>query len=588
MKDGVLRDIYRLRILFLPKDKLRFAALFLLMLVASVLEAIGIGIIPAFVSFLLRPDTLQEMPWLGEWTAQLPSTPTASLMITGSLALLVFMASKSVVQGLTYYSQCRLTNRLQVRVSCRMFETYQAAPYEWLLQRSSSELQRNILVDVSQVINGIVMPVLDVIMAMLMGFCIAIAMILSTTEVTLIGAFLTGLGVVAVVRAFRARLDQAGVVAREETSTIIEAIQHGFGALVDARIAGRHHYLLGRFRKALTMQARMLTRRTTITYITPLAIEVIAMAGLLIVFLLISIRAETVTDSIPTMTLLAVATIRLKQIATRVAAKVNMINTSRPSIPTLLHDVHTLNSLRTRRRARHKDTAEMAGSFEQLAIENVVYTYPNAAAPAVRDVTLTIRRGESIGFAGETGGGKSTLIGLMLGLLEPQSGSIRVNGADIFAHLDAWYRQLAYVPQTIFLLDDSIRANIAFGIPPDEIDRDQLAIAVEAAQLTRFVEELPNGLDSLVGERGVRVSGGQRQRIGLARALFLDPEVLILDEATSALDSTTEEAVMKAVCALRPEMTRIMIAHRLTSLEGCDRLYHVDGGRLTGQEPGPR
>jgi ATP-binding cassette subfamily C protein len=223
------------------------------------------------------------------------------------------------------------------------------------------------------------------------------------------------------------------------------------------------------------------------------------------------------------------------------------------------------------------------GGFERLELNDVVYTYPNVEDPAVNGVSLELKRSESIAFVGTTGCGKSTLVNLILGLLEPQSGAIRVNGSDIFSKLPAWRHFLGYIPQTIFLLDDSIRANIAFGIPPDEVSEEQLRLSLKSACLDMFVESLSEGIDTIVGERGVRLSGGQRQRIGIARALYFDPEVLVMDEATSALDNKTEAEVMQAIQNLKKGRTLIMVAHRLSTVEDCDRLYYLQKGELIAQ-----
>jgi ABC-type multidrug transport system fused ATPase/permease subunit len=217
----------------------------------------------------------------------------------------------------------------------------------------------------------------------------------------------------------------------------------------------------------------------------------------------------------------------------------------------------------------------------EIALCAIGFTYPAAAAPAIRDVSLVIRKGESVGFVGTSGSGKSTLVDVLLGLLEPQIGSVKVDGQDIRLHIRAWQDRIGYVPQSIYLTDDTLRRNIAFGLAEGQIDDSAVARAIKAAQLEELVAALPNGLESVVGERGVRLSGGQRQRIGIARALYNNPAVLVLDEATSALDIVTEQEVMQAVMALQRSKTILIVAHRLSTLEKCDRLYRLENGRVS-------
>jgi len=584
MKNTLFTDISKLRILFFQKDKLRFAVLFILMFSGSFLEAVGIGIIPGFVAFLMKPSNLSKVSWLGEWTASLPDTPTLKLMIVASLLLIGFMVVKALFLSFVYYMQNRIVSGFRVRLSCRMFKAYQSAPYEWLLQRGTAELQRNILNDTNQVIIGIIMPVLDLVMAFFMVVFILIAMLLSTSPITLLGAIITGGGVVLVIRVFRKKLDNVGEVLRAEGKTIVQSIQQGFGALVDSRLTNSEGYLAECFRRSIALQAKMQITRGSIMKSTPLVIETVALAGLLLIFLIIIGDSGSFLDAIPVMSVLGVATIRLKQVAGRTASQFNALNASRAYIPNLIQDICMLDKLEQARRERSKvASSETIGAFKVLTLDQVTYAYPNTEVAAVHEISLELKRGESIAFVGSTGCGKSTLANLILGLLEPGAGSITVNGKDIFCYLDGWYRHLGYIPQSIFLLDDTIRSNVAFGVAEDRVDDRQLALALESARLNDFIESLPEGLDTVVGERGVRLSGGQRQRIGIARALYFNPEVLVMDEATSALDNKTEAEVMEAIQNLKVGRTLIMIAHRMSTVEACDRLYYFDAGKLIEQ-----
>jgi ABC-type multidrug transport system fused ATPase/permease subunit len=275
--------------------------------------------------------------------------------------------------------------------------------------------------------------------------------------------------------------------------------------------------------------------------------------------------------------LFAAAAFRIMPSVNRVLGAVQSLRYGLPVIDVLHAE---LNLVTPKVAAPQSPAAPFCASLE---LSQITYTYPLAAEPALKDISLTIRVGESVGFIGESGAGKSTLVDILLGLLNSDMGNVRVDGQDIQSNLRNWQDQIGYVPQLIFLTDDTLRRNVAYGLPAEQIDEAAVWRSISSAQLEQFVNELPLGLDTLVGERGVRLSGGQRQRIGIARALYHNPAVLVLDEATSALDVTTERGVMDAVRSLRGGKTLIIVAHRLSTLEHCDHLFRLKRGRLVAE-----
>jgi len=311
----------------------------------------------------------------------------------------------------------------------------------------------------------------------------------------------------------------------------------------------------------------------------PLAIETIATFGMLFVLYLLFQTTESLGQVLPVIAMLGVATMRLKQTTTAVSTAVGQMNSTRAFIPGIVKDLEELRAIQ--RAVKTKSAkAEDIGGFSDLELENVSYKYPNTDCHALRNVSLTFKRGQSIAFVGSTGCGKSTLVNVLLGLLEPQEGKVLVNKQDIFSSLVSWRAHLGYIPQSIYLLDDTIRANIAFGVPGEDIDEKTLWSAIQSANLDSFITSLPDGVDTEVGENGARLSGGQQQRLGIARALYFNPDVLIMDEATSALDNNTEKEVMQAIQNLKKNRTLIMIAHRLSTVEDCDCLYFLKDGRI--------
>ena len=577
---SLLEDLKRLRPLISKRGKWTFALLFALMVAASFLEAVGLAALPGYVALVTRPSLITESR-VGSWLPPLPDKPSLPLMAVASVVLIGFIVAKNLFLAFVAYAQARIVNGQRVRLCDRMFRIYQAAPYEWHLQRSSSHLLRNIQSDTSQVLSGVLMPLLDLAMGVIMMAFVAVVLLVGTPGVTLLGLVIIGAGMFFVIRLFRKRLDETGRVLRHEAAKSIQAIQQAFGALVEARIIGCETYLSKVYRKSLVNQSSAICARATIQRSTPYVVETLAIVGLLGIFVIMIHTAESLGAALLTLTLVAAAMVRLKQVAVGMAAAVNQINASRPYISGIMDDVRELNILAAKARADAPAT-ETIGRFECLQLAGVTYAYPDAESFAVRDISLELRSGESIALVGPTGCGKSTLVSVILGLLKPQHGMISVNGVDIRRAVASWHARVAYVPQSIFLIDDTIRANVAFGINEQEVDERRLLTAVQAAQLDTFIAGLPERLNTIVGERGVRLSGGQRQRLGIARALYQERDVLILDEAASALDTVTEEKMMQAVRDLQGHRTLIIISHRLSTVANCDRLYLLVDGRIEG------
>ena len=301
--------------------------------------------------------------------------------------------------------------------------------------------------------------------------------------------------------------------------------------------------------------------------------ELLAIVGLTTLVLTMLAQGREMPAIVSMLGLFAAASFRLMPSINRTLVAVQSFHYGLPAITTLHRELHSGALVA----ASSEPLAPLSASIEAV---NLTYTYPGAASPALTGVSLVVRKGEAVGLIGPSGCGKSTLVDVILGLLTPDAGAVLVDGVDIQQHLRGWQNQIGYVPQSVYLTDDTFTRNIAFGLPDDRIDPGAVRRAVEAAQLQDLVDSLPDGLDTLVGERGVRLSGGQRQRIGIARALYHDPAVIVLDEATSALDTVTEHGVMQAVQALQGRKTVLIVAHRLSTVEYCDRVHRLTHGRV--------
>lgn len=576
---SLFNELSQLQPLFSKKDKLRYLFLFVLMFLASVLEAIGVGAIPMFVALLQKPSDLSKAPMVGEIFVYLPDEPSYNIVFFASLALFSFITLKSLFLVLVFFVQSKVVTGQSIRLRDRMFRVYQSAPYDWHLQRSSADMLRSIQHDAGSITVYVLQPCLDLLMSFVMSMFIVITMVINTPGSAILGLAITGLGLFALVRMFQGQLFQYSLLYRTEDRLMIQSIQQGFGALAESRIVGCEDYLNKIFRQSAIRQGKAIRNRAVIQRATPYMMEVIAVLGLLVILLLLFKAEGSLEKVVPEISLLAVATIRLKQMATKIATSCHSLNSGRAYIPDIVNDINEIQSIRQSQIQRSRSSRFM-DAFSSLQIENLSYTYRGTDQPSVCDVSFDLRRGESVALVGPTGSGKSTLANLILGLLEPQSGCIKVNGVDIRDNVVDWRTHLGYIPQSIFLVDDTILANIAFGVPVAEIDMAKVWGALKSACLDDFIDQLPDGIYTEVGERGARLSGGQRQRLGIARAIYFDPEVLVMDEATSALDNKTEVEVMEALDNLKKNRTIIMIAHRLSTVEDCDRLYYLENGRL--------
>lgn len=548
--------------------------------VAAVLEMVGIGGIPAFVALLTERGRLLSMLPDGALTDRIRSASLSSLTLAGAGVLAAVFLVKNAYIAALVYMEARILRDVTVAVSSRLFRAYLYSPYTFHLQRNPAHLIRNISAEVSRSVTVIrsSMWVLreSLVLAVVFLLLILVDPVVSLLLFTLLGA--AGATFYAIVRG---RLTQRGELAQEHRGRQLQAVNQGLGSIKEAKILGRESYLHHVFRiETLGIEHHELYQRV-LAALPRLFLEVIAVAAVLliaVIFVLMDRPAETL---LPVLALLAVAAVRLVPALNAISGSLGQIRYERPALDLVSSELELLEK-------RPPIVPILASAHplrlqSSVSLRDVAFRYPAAAAQALRGVSLSIQAGEAVAFIGPSGAGKSTLVDVLLGLLVPEAGEVLVDGKDIHSDLASWQRQIGYVPQDIYLIDDTIRRNIAFGLPDEAIDEAAVARAVQAAQLDAFVNELPAGLNTLVGNRGTRLSGGQRQRIGIARALYHDPSVLVMDEATSALDNEMEHDVIRAINRLRAHRTIIMIAHRLTTISGCDRVFLVLNGAIADQ-----
>ena len=542
------------------------------MLIGSVLETVSLGLIVPAMGALTNPEYLEKFPRLNELLG-LPS-PGQLVAISMGLLVVVYLA-KSAFMIWSLWIQKGYSNTVSNRIGRHLFDVYLQQPYEFHTQRNSALLVRNSQNSASM-LAGIIDPTLGILADTLVTIGLFGLVMLLEPVGTLVTIVSFGISAVTFRRFTNERIRRWGAAQNHHKGMMLKHLQQGFGGVKDLKVLGREGFFVDRYSDELDANASVWRRFTLAQVLPRIGLENLTVIGLALLVSTMVFAGYDSTHILPIIGLFGAAAFRLLPAVNRTISNLQTIKWNQEIAYELYDDLKLP--------IEQKQIGNQSRStFESINFSNVSFGYVGAVQNSLQDISLQISHGEAVGLVGPSGSGKSTLVDVLLGLLAPQSGEVRVNGLPIREKLDIWRTTVGYVPQTIFLIDDSLRRNIAFGLPNKEIDEKCVEQAIELAQLKDFVAGLPDGLETVVGERGVRLSGGQRQRIGIARALYNQPEVLVLDEATSSLDTETEQGVMQAVQALQGTKTVIIVAHRLSTVEYCDRLYRLESSRIVDE-----
>lgn len=572
--------IYRkLKRLLLLSEQKQVLLLLCLMFVAMIFETMGLGLVIPAMTMMTQIDVIQHNPTLQPFL-QFLNFPTQTQLIIGAMLGLVVIYS--IKTGFLFFmtrKQNRFVYNLRASLSHRLFMGYMHQPWTFHLQRNSAQLILNVTNEVTLFVESVLQAGMVVLTE---GFVlVGIAVLLTVIEPVgaLISVGVLGGAVVLSQYMMRHRILRWGQARQYHEGLRLQYLQQGLGGSKDAKLLGRELYFINQYDEHNRKSADVGQKQRILQDLPRLWLELIAITGLAVLVLVMLAQGKSAEALVPTLGLFAAAAFRLMPSLNRVLGAVQNIRYGLPIVNRLYDEICLFDDDVVLIKAQD------IFSFKQnLVLENVIHSYADASQLILNNISFIVQRGSSVGLIGPSGAGKSTLIDTILGLLTPTSGKIKVDGVDIQSNLRGWQDQIGYVPQHIFLTDDTIRRNIAFGLPDDLIDDLAIERAIQAAQLKEFIESLPQQLDTIVGERGVRLSGGQRQRIGIARALYHDPEVLVLDEATSSLDVTTEQEVMNAVNALHGQKTLIIVAHRLSTVAKCDYKYEIQKGSIVLRE----
>ena len=553
-------------------ERRRTVLILLLMLVGSVLETFSLGLVVPVVGLLVKPNYVQNFPAIDNFLGH-PSEVKFAVIAMTSLVVVYFLKSAFLVWS--SWIQSGFSLGITARVGRELFENYLHQPYPFHLQRNSSVLIRN-----SQGSSALMGGVFDPMLSIMTDSLVTLGLFSLLIKLEPIGSLTTlavfGLSAYLFRRFTSARIKKWGIAQNNYRRMIIQHLQQGLGGVKDVKILGREEYFTSEYSDQLLGSAAVVRRYNVSQMMPRTGLEILTITGLAVLVSTMVVSGKDLSSVLPVLGLFGAAAFRLVPAVSRMVIMVQTIAINRPIVNELFHDL----SLRT----SHSPKRQSHDGFAQvLEVSELSFKYETAPTNALSNVSLKVKRGEAVGLVGPSGSGKSTLVDVLLGLMAPASGAVLVDGVNVQDRIRWWQDQIGYVPQSIFLTDDTLRRNVAFGLPKSEIDNAAVDAAIRAAQLEEFVNSLPLGLETVVGERGVRLSGGQRQRIGIARALYHNPDVLVLDEATSSLDTETEHGVMQAVQALQGEKTVIIVAHRLSTVEYCDRLYRLESSRIVDE-----
>tara|TARA_Y100001934_G_scaffold283793_1_gene407009 strand:+ start:74 stop:1837 length:1764 start_codon:yes stop_codon:yes gene_type:complete len=555
--------------------KQRSAAIVMLgwMFLALFLEMLGVGLIVPALVIMIENDLGDKYPALLPLLNALGNPSHEWLVVAGILTLVGVFVLKNLFLAFFAWRQADFVLKIQTNISKRLFEGYMSQPYTFHLQRNSAQLIRNTIGHAAS-ISGVMSQGLLLVMESLVIFGVSAMLLVVEPLATILVLTALGLAGWGLNRLTQKHILRWGEAFELHEGLRIQHLQQGLGGIKDVRVLGRESEFFTQYEIHNLGSAKITKRRTTMQALPRLWLELLAVSGLAALVVIMVSQGRPMEMLLPVAGLFSVAAFRLMPSVNRVLSSFQGVDFSLPVINTL-HDEFQLLDEITVPQSNH-----LLPFNSTLSMEQVSFQYPSAEAFALSQINISIPKNVSIGFLGPSGAGKSTLIDIILGLLTPTSGVVKVDGVDIQASLRGWQDQVGYVPQFIYLTDDTLRRNIAFGLPAEQISEEAVCQAICAAQLEQFIKELPEGLDTIVGERGIRLSGGQRQRLGIARALYHDPAVLVLDEATSSLDMDTEQYIMQEIKALSGKKTIIIVAHRLSTIKHCQYLYCLDKGRI--------
>ena len=577
-----MQTLKKIFLILSPSERKKAGLLFLMILIMALLDMIGVASILPFMAVLTNPDIVQTNIILNKMfqaSSVFKVENNQQFLYVLGIFVFVLLVISLTFKALTTYVQIRFVQMREYTIGKRLVEGYLHQPYSWFLSRHSADLGKTILSEVSQVIGSGISPLMEVITKGMVSILLITLLIIADPKLALIVGFSIG-GAYGLIFYFtRSFLDRIGKERLKSNQLRYTAVSEAFGAAKEVKVGGLEQIYVKRFSDSAQSFAQTAASAVIVRQLPRFILEAIAFGGIMLVILYLMAQTGSFNNAIPIISLYVFAGYRLMPAIQQTYSSLSQLAFVGPSLDALFDEIQNLKPFNS-----NQDQGVLAFNKE-ITLKNIHYNYPNASRTALKGISLIIPVKTTVGLVGATGSGKTTTVDIILGLLETQKGTLEVDGQIIIKqNLRAWQRSIGYVPQHIYLSDDTVEANIAFGVDLKDINQEAVEKASKIANLHEFVmNELPKNYQTTIGERGVRLSGGQRQRIGIARALYHNPQVLILDEATSALDNQTEKAVMDAVNNIGKDITIILIAHRLSTVKKCNKIFLLEKGELKNQ-----
>lgn len=573
--------IRKLRYIFSRKDKIKLVLLLVMITGGSFMELLGVTVFMPFIQVVMNMSYIHTNKWLSLAYNTFHFNSDEMFLAVLALGICAVYVIKNVYLSLMQNMVLKFSYSTRMDIATRLLVSYMEEPYTFHLGKNVAEMQRSLQMDTNQfmlLINAALQMVAEVMVCLIMGIYLfdtshSITAVVGGLLIICVGFFFI------IAKRVSHRLGRKNEI---YNAKLMQWINQSLGGIKEVKVLHREKYFVDEYRENYKVVVHGAKLNELLAALPKYIVETVCISGLLLAVILkmfFGFQGKEVSDFIPQLAAFAVAAFRLMPSIGKLNAYFNNIMYCLPSLDLIYKD---LTEVQDAEQHSILEQADESWIFQkEIRISHVTYHYPDTNVPVLKDIDFSIKKGETVAFIGSSGAGKTTLADIILGLLEPSEGRIMADDLDVFKNLATWHKQLGYIPQSIYLSDDTIRNNIAFGIKEQDIDDKAVEEAARKAQLYDFVDSLDKGFNTFVGDRGVRLSGGQRQRIGIARALYHNPSILVLDEATSALDNETEQAVMEAIDSLRGEKTMIIIAHRLTTIRNVDIIYEVGGGKIT-------
>lgn len=583
----MLSSLKKLNILMDKKQKKKVGILFFITLVGAFLEVLGVSLMLPLVSAIMTPDIIETNSIIKEICMILDLHSHRTFVIVCIVCLILVFIFKDLFLIGQYYVQSRFIYNNQFATQKKLFNIFMHKNYEYYLSADSGEILRIIQNDVVTSY-----ALLTTIMGMLTETIVSLALIITifiiNPTMTIFVAAMMGIIMLIITKFVKPILRTKGIERQEQNALLYKWILQGVTGIKEIKVANKEKFFEDNYETSGLKYISAEKWNYVFGNAPRLLIEMVSVGSMLSFIAIAIYRGVEIEKLIPALGAFAMAAVKLMPSANRIVAAINQIAFQGPALDRLVEDFKELESLSsTNSKMLHNKTANIViNKDSNIIFENICYRYPNNSGYILENADMTIPIGKSVGIVGKSGAGKTTVVDILLGLLKIEKGKLSVDDTDIMSNYAEWISHIGYIPQSIFILDDTIRANVAFGLADDKIDEIKVWNALKEAHLDEFVKNLPEGINTKLGERGVRISGGQRQRIGIARALYENPEILVFDEATSALDNETEAAIMSSINSLHGKKTLIIIAHRLQTIAGCDIIYRVENGKIVEENKG--